>query len=186
MSVRRLVAALLALTVTSGLAACGEEKAAPLPRTTALNGTVFNSADARFARDLLVQRSREFALIDVTVGRPLGDDLAAFLDGARTVRAAEIDQVTTWLTDWGREVPATIRDHASEDAGAHVFADLEKASDAGFARAWVAAYRKELEASDDVAATEQKAGLYRDARALAASVAKANSREADELTDNAD
>lgn len=179
-------AAVLALALVSGLVACGEEEKAPLPRETAADGTVFNTADATFARDLLLQRAREFALIDLTVGRPLDADLTALLDSARTVRAAEIESVTTWLTEWDKEVPATIRDHAAEYAGGHHFQQVEKASDAEFAAVWVAAYRRELEASDRVAAAEADRGLFAEARALAAEVEKANTAESGQLEDIAD
>lgn len=180
MSVRR-AAAVLTLTLALGLAACGAEEKTPLPRETAADGTVFNSADAEFANDLLVQRAREFALIDLTLDRPLDSDLTAFIDGARTVRAAEIEQVTTWLTDWDKEVPATIRDHAASHEGVHHFTELEKASDAEFAEAWIAAFGKELEASDGIAEAEADAGLFEDARALAADVEESNDREAAQL-----
>ena len=186
MSVRRVAPAVLTLTLAATLVGCGEEKKAPLPRETAANGTVFNSADADFAHDLLVQRAREFALIDLTVGRPLDSDLASFLDGARDVRAPEIDQVTTWLTDWDKEVPATIRDHAAAHAGTHHFEELEQASDAEFAEQWVAAYRKELAASDDIAAAEVERGAFADARALAREVDDANEAEVRALADIAD
>jgi uncharacterized protein (DUF305 family) len=181
MSVRRVATAVLTVAVASGLAGCGEEKVAPSPRETAANGTVFNGADAAFARDLLVQRAREFALIDLTVGRPLDGELTAFVDDARATRASEIDQATTWLTDWGKEVPPTIRDHAAAHEGAHHFEALEKASDAEFADAWISAFRKELRASDEIAAAEEKRGLLEDAKALAAAVDDANESEAAEL-----
>jgi hypothetical protein len=184
--VRRVATAVLTLAVATGATACGDAKPAPLPRQTAADGTVFNTADAAFARDLLVQRAREFALIDLTVGRPLDADLTALLDGARTVRAAEIDAATTWLTDWGKEVPATIRDHAAEHAGGHHFDEVEKASDAEFAEAWAAAYRTELEASGKIAADETRAGLLGDAKALAAEVDRANRTESGQLAEIAD
>lgn len=186
MSVRRVVPAVLTLTLAASLVGCGEEKKAPLPRETAANGTVFNSADADFARDLLVQRAREFALIDLTVGRRLDSELTTFLDGARSVRAPEIDQVTTWLTDWDEEVPPTIRDHAAAHAGTHHFEELEQASDAEFAEQWVTAYRKELAASDDIAAAELASGVFADAKGLAEAVGDANEAEAQQLADIAD
>lgn len=181
--VRRVATAVLPVAVALGLGACGEAEKAPLPRATAANGTVFNSADAEFANDLLVQRAREFALIDLTLERPLDSELTAFVDGARTVRATEIEQVTTWLTDWDKEVPATIRDHAAAHAGGHHFEEVENASDAEFAEAWVAAYRKELEASDEIAAAEVAQGIFSDAKALAADVDDANEAEAEQLAE---
>jgi hypothetical protein len=183
--VRRAAAVALTVALASGLvgglAACGNEQPAPLPRETAANGTVLNQADAAFARDLLVQRAREFALIDLTVARPLDADLTAFLEEARTLRAAEIDQATTWLTDWGREIPATIRDPAAAHAGVHHFEEIEKASDAEFADAWIAAYRRELKVSDTIAAAEVARGAFADARALAADARAADDREAAQL-----
>lgn len=182
MSVRRVAAAALVVVLASGATGCGEEEAAPLPRETAANGTVFNSADATFARDLLVQRAREFALIDLTVGRPLDPALTSFLDEARTVRAGEIDQVTTWLTDWGREVPATIRDHAAAHEGAHHFEAIEAAPDADFSEVWIAAFRKELQASGAIASAE-KHGAFKGATALAGAVRRVNEAETRRLTE---
>ncbi|HSX67479.1 DUF305 domain-containing protein [Nocardioides sp.] len=181
MSVRRVASAVLTVAVAFGLGACGEEEKAPLPRETAANGTVFNSADATFANDLLVQRAREFALIDLTLERPLDTELTAFVDGARAVRAAEIEQVTTWLTDWDKEVPATIRDHAAAHAGGHHFEEIESATDAEFAEVWVAAYREELEASGDIAAAEAAEGVFSGAKTLAADVEDTNESEMQQL-----
>lgn len=165
------------------LVSCGGG-AKPSPEQTAANGVVFNGADATFARELLLQRSEEFALIDLTTARTLSPELLAFVEDAREVRATEVDQVTTWLTDWGKEVPTTVRDHASGHEGVlHAFDDVERAPDSAFESAWIEAFLTELEESDDIASDEQLNGLYAEAKALADDVDDHNNDEADLLED---
>ncbi|MDO7866984.1 DUF305 domain-containing protein [Nocardioides jiangxiensis] len=182
--VRRPAAAsfLAALAALAGLTACGgRPAAAPAPVETAPNGAVFNAADAAFARDLLRQRAEEFALIDLTVGRRLDPELTAFLDRAREARAAEVDTTTTWLTDWGKDVPSTVRDHAAGHAGVHAFPEVEKASDADFQERWIATFLDELRDSGRIAAAEATHGANADARDLAASVRDTNEEESHAL-----
>ncbi|WP_165872925.1 DUF305 domain-containing protein [Nocardioides jejuensis] len=182
--VRRVAAAVVPVALVLGTAACtAEESAAPAPRQTAPNGDVFNAADAAFASDLLKQRAEEFALIDLTVGRTLDGRLTSFLDDAREVRASEVDTTTRWLTDWGKEVPRTVRDHASEHSGAHPLPEVENASGSTFQDVWVAAWLAELEDSDRIASVEEKAGANADARDLAEAVDATNDDEADALED---
>lgn len=175
--------AAFSLLLVPALAACGGEDAAPLAKETAPNGVVFNAADATFARELLLQRAEEFVLIDLTIDRDLSASVTELVDRARETRAAEVDLVTTWLTDWGKEVPTTVRDHSSGHGETHHFPELEEASDADFESAWIEAFLDELEESDDIASEEQMDGLYADAVALADDVDAANDDESDALED---
>lgn len=179
--VRRVGTVVAPFLLVAGLGACTADEASPAPRETAPNGVVFNAADASFAKELLLQRAEEFVLIDLTVGRKLSAPVSDVVDRAREARALQVDTVTTWLTDWGKEVPTTIRDHSSGHGESHHFPELEEASDATFEALWVEAFLAELEASDDLAATQQADGLNPDAVALAEEVDAGNDDEADAL-----
>lgn len=182
-AVRRLGAAVAPVLLASSLAACGDEETKPVAKETAPNGVVFNAADATFAKDLLLQRAEEFVLIDLTIGRELSPELEAVVNDARDVRAAEVDQVTTWLTDWGKEVPVTMRDHSSGHGETHHFPEISGASDAAFEEVWIDAYLAELADSDTIVEEEQEEGLYAEAVALAEAAEAANDDESDVLED---
>lgn len=181
--VRRVGAVAAPVLLVASLGACTAEEAKPLAKETAPNGVVFNAADAEFAQDLLLQRAEEFVLIDLTVERELSPELAAIVNGARDVRAAEVDHVTTWLTDWGKEVPVTIRDHSSGHGESHHFPEIENASDAEFESVWVNAYLAELADSDTIVEDEQADGLYAEAVDLAEAAEAVNDDESDALED---
>lgn len=181
--VRRVGAVAAPVLLVASVSACTAEEAEPIARQTAPNGIVFNAADAEFANDLLLQRAEEFVLIDLTVERALSPELEPIVNAARDARATEVDQVTTWLTDWGKEVPVTMRDHSSGHGESHHFPEIEKASDAEFESVWINAYLAELADSDTIVQDEQEQGLYAEAVQLAESAEAVNDDESDALED---
>lgn len=181
--VRRVGTVVAPFVLVPALGACTAEEPKPIAKETAPNGVVFNAADATFAKELLLQRAEEFVLIDLTVGRDLSATVTDVVDRARETRATQVDTVTTWLTDWGKEVPTTIRDHSSGHGESHHFPELEEATDADFEALWVEAFLAELEESDELAEDEQADGLNADAIALAEEVDAGNDDESDALED---
>jgi uncharacterized protein (DUF305 family) len=163
--------------------ACGGSDATPSPAHTAANGTVFNNADATFAGDLLKQRAEELSLVDLTVGRDLAPAFTAFADQAREARSTDVQTVTTWLTDWDRTVPETVRDHAHAHEGTSGHHDLEALTGAAFEKAWVDAFLAELEDTDAIASREQDSGTYAEAVDLAEATEASADDEADQLED---
>jgi len=179
-----LVAPLLVVLAPLWLAtACGGGGAAPSPVHTAANGVVFNNADASFATELLKQRAEELALVDLTVSRELPPAFTAFVDQAREARSTDVQTVTTWLTDWERPVPDTVRDHSHAHDGAADTHDLEKLTGAAFEKAWIDAFLDELEDTDAIAAKEQTSGSYAEAVDLAEATEAHADDEADQLED---
>lgn len=182
----RAACAPLALLSVLVIAGCSEPESAPAPAHTAADGTVFNDADAEFATELIEQRAEEMVLIDLTTGRELSASLATFVEGARDVRTSDVESATTWLTDWDREVPTTVRDHAAshEKAGAgDELHALEDETGTAFEDAWVDAFLAELADTDELAREEQAAGRYAEAIALAEQVEASADDESDVLED---
>lgn len=167
MTLRMVLAALLPLT----LAACSGDSDEPLPERTAPNGSVFNTADVRFAEDLLVQRADEMLLVDATVGRELSPALTRAVDDLRAFRTQEITDLTFWLTDWEQEIPETARDHVNAGHGpGELPAALDGLEGAAFEQAWAELFLAEVDDVRAITAAEAEDGVNPEALQLAAEI----------------
>lgn len=110
---RRLVAALAvpAVLIASG---CGGEEETPRP---ALSDTEHNAADVAFATEMIPHHAQALAMVDLTRGRELTAETATLVESIRDAQAPEIETMVDWLTEWGEDVPATMRDHVNAGHG---------------------------------------------------------------------
>jgi uncharacterized protein (DUF305 family) len=107
-----------------------------------------------------------------------------------------------WLTEWGEEVPETMRDHANaghdmgdmsdtmDDMGhgdmpgmmtAEDMDALENASDAEFQDMWLEMMVEHHEGAVEMAQAEQEDGQYKDAVDLAGQIIDAQNKEIDTM-----
>ena len=108
---RALGASTLAVALGLGAAACGSD--APSVTGVAPSTTEHNDADADFASEMLQHHAQALSMVDLTVERSLDPEVAGLAEQIRDAQGPEIETFTDWLTEWGEEVPETVRDHAN-------------------------------------------------------------------------
>lgn len=180
------------LTAMSGITACGSEDDKPEHEThEAPNGDEFNDADAEFASGMIQHHAQALQMVDLTMGRTLDPEVQALAEDIRMTQAPEIDQMTTWLTDWGRPVPETVRDHANAHADgdmetdpdmpgmmpAEDIAELEAAQGTDFQRRWLEMMVDHHEGAVEMARSEQSDGTNEAAIELAELIEKSQQGE---------
>ena len=77
----------------------------------------FNDADVTFAQMMIVHHTQANMMSDTLLAKDGVDErVTALAESIKAEQAPEIDQMTTWLEQWGAEVPAT--DEAAMDMAA--------------------------------------------------------------------
>lgn len=113
MTVRRVRASLVAATTAlTLLAGCGDDADDSTERSA-------EEAQAGFASDLLQHDAQVLALLDLARERDLPADAATALSAVQMHRAAEVETLTTWLSEASMPIPATVRDHVNAGHGDH-------------------------------------------------------------------
>lgn len=185
-----LIAVVMAL-LTLSLSACGSDEAGS--ETT--SDAAYNEADVRFASEMIQHHAQALQMVDLTVGRELDPEVQTLAEAILGAQGPEIQTMTTWLTDWGQPIPATSRDHVNAEGGhgdagmadmagmlsAEEMVGLESASDAEFATLWLTAMIRHHEGAIEMAQTEQSAGKFPEAVALAESISAAQAAEIIEM-----
>ena len=74
----------------------------------------FNDADVTFAQMMIVHHAQANMMNDVLLAKDGVDErVSALAESIKAEQTPEIEQMTTWLEQWGAEVPAT--DEAAMD-----------------------------------------------------------------------
>ena len=203
-TLRRLASATGAIALALSLAACGDDgdEDRPAAVETARNGDVFNSADVDFATAMIPHHAQALQMALLAQDRPLPAQVRALVDQVQAAQTPEVETMTTWLTDWGKKIPATSMDHAnaghdmddmddmSGEAPGHAMPgmmsgeqmeELEKASDAEFPRLWMTMMIEHHEGAITMARKEQADGRFADAIALAKAIVKSQTAEIDAM-----
>ncbi|MGB0099537.1 MAG: DUF305 domain-containing protein [Nocardioides sp.] len=189
----------LAIALLIGVAACGDDADdAPSASRTASNGDVFNDADVAFATEMIQHHAQALSMVDLADGRPLDPEVHQLADEIRAAQSPEIETMSSWLTAWDEEVPATMRDHSN--AGHHAGGDiseqmegmetdmpgmmsgeemdeLQDASDREFQELWLSMMVEHHRGAVEMARTEQDQGELAEVVALAEAIESAQERE---------
>lgn len=190
----RILGLLMALSLA--LAGCGGDE---VTEKTAPNGDVYSTQDVTFAQQMIQHHAQALVLVDLLQGRTVSPALTTLSEGILTSQTAEIETMTTWLTDWDEEIPATVRDHVNaghgedghgeHDGGADTGRDmpgmltgeqlreLEEKQGAAFEKAWAEAMIEHHEGAIDMAAQQQDDGRFGPAVELAQEIEKAQEAE---------
>lgn len=184
------------LAATSVVAGCGDTDESPKNEThTAANGDEFNDADVAFASDMIAHHAQALAMVDLTTGREIDPELAALAEQIRMAQAPEIEQLTTWLTDWDRPIPETVRDHANAHGDGEVDSEmpgmmsaeemheLEESQGAEFEELWLELMIEHHEGAVEMAEDEQSDGTFAPALELAAEIESAQQDEISTMKD---
>ncbi len=194
-----LAAAVLGLTVT--LSACGSDDAGTDP--IEVSTTEHNDADVAFATDMIQHHAEALSMVDLTLDRPLDPDVTALAEEIRAAQAPEIEIMADWLTEWGEEVPETMRDHVNSGHDMGDMSDtmddmdhgdempgmmtaedmdaLEEASDPDFEEMWLDMMIEHHEGAIEMAETEEAEGQFKDAVDLAGDIVETQTTEIEKM-----
>ena len=150
---------------------------------TELSSTEHNDADVQFATDMIQHHAQALAMVDLTRGRPLDPEVKRLAEDIRAAQGPEIETMVGWLTEWGEEVPDTMRDHshAGHDMGdmdddmpgmmtSEEMAALEGASDAEFQDLWLQMMIEHHEGAVAMAKEELAGGRHPQAKTMAQAI----------------
>lgn len=200
---RALGAIALTLALGAGLTACGDDTADAAGKAE-VSTTEHNDADVAFASDMITHHAQALSMVDLTLDRPLDPEVQALAEDIREAQAPEIETMADWLTSWGEDVPATMRDHVNgghdmddmsdnmdgmdhDDMPGMMTADdideLENAGDDQFQDMWLQMMIEHHEGAVEMAEAEQEDGRFKDAVDLAGRIVDAQTQEIDMMKD---
>lgn len=200
---RALGAIALTLALGVGLTACGDD-ASDAAGKAEVSTTEHNDADVAFASDMITHHAQALSMVDLTLDRPLDPEVQALAEDIREAQAPEIETMADWLTSWGEDVPATMRDHVNgghdmddmsdnmdgmdhDDMPGMMTADdideLENAGDDQFQDMWLQMMIEHHEGAVEMAEAEQEDGRFKDAVDLAGRIIDAQNQEIDTMKD---
>lgn len=199
---RALGATGLALTLALTAAACGDDPDGD--SRAGVSATAHDDADVAFATEMVQHHAQALSMVDLTVGRTLEPEVQTLAESIRDAQAPEIETMVDWLSDWGEEVPATVRDHShaghdpsdvagsmegmdedSMDMPGMMSADdmeaLQDAPDDRFQTMWLEMMIEHHAGAVEMAETERDEGTYRPAVDLARSIIDSQTAEIEQM-----
>lgn len=69
------------------------------------DGAEFNATDVAFAQGMIPHHAQAIQMADMALEVSTNPDVTALAEQIKAAQSPEIDQMTTWLTDWGQTVP---------------------------------------------------------------------------------
>ena len=189
--------AAIALSLSITLAACGSDDSDSTDRAESVSTTEHNDADVSFATDMIQHHAQALSMVDLTMDRDLDPKVRTLTDDIRAAQAPEIEAMADWLTEWGEEVPETVRDHANAghdmddmgDAMDHMDSEmpgmmtaedmqaLEDAPDADFQDMWLEMMVEHHEGAVEMAEVEIADGRFKPAVDLAEGIVESQTAE---------
>jgi uncharacterized protein (DUF305 family) len=149
----------------------------------------FNATDVAFAQGMIPHHAQAIEMADMAIAQA---ESAEVIDLAERIRAAqdpEIEQLTTWLEDWGQDVPdrEMSMDHDMGDMSMDGMMtqdqmdEMAAASGAEFDQMFLEMMIVHHEGAVSMAEDEVANGKYEQAIAMAQSIIDGQSAEIDEM-----
>lgn len=194
---RRRPAVLAAVLLTGGLAltACGSDDAAP-PRPSltvppqpddgrVVQEDVHNAQDAAFASDMIIHHRQAITMAQLVPGRSRNENVVRLARRIETTQAAEVQQLSRWLTEWGKRVPApsatTVGYTLPGSVSAAQLRTLQATSGEAFDRSFLTLMISHHEGAVTQARDQVRAGADERARGLAEDILVAQTTEITEM-----
>jgi uncharacterized protein (DUF305 family) len=195
---RRLLVALLALTLVAG--ACGsdedndvsssstEESSTEDGGTAATDEAEHNQADVEFAQSMIPHHAQAIEMAEMAIESGESADVKALAEGIKAAQQPEIDMLTDWLEGWGEDVPSTSdgMGHGDMASGENMMseddmASLESATGAEFDRMFLEMMTEHHRGAISMAETEVDEGEYPDAIEMAETIIETQQAEIEEM-----
>ncbi len=183
----RLAAAVLALLGSTALVACGDDSE---PVAAVPDGADHNSADVRFATEMIPHHAHALHMVDMAEGRDLTPEAEQLMSDIEAAQTPEIEQMSRWLEEWDQPVPDTSgmgpmggdmdMDHMGDMVGAmseEALAELEGAEGTVFERMWLQMMIEHHEGAIEMAEVELDEGEHAGTLDLAESIIESQRAE---------
>ena len=183
----RLAAAVLALLGSTALVACGDDSE---PVAAVPDGADHNSADVRFATEMIPHHAQALHMVDMAEGRDLTPEAEQLMADIEAAQTPEIEQMSRWLEEWDQPVPDTSgmgpmggdmdMDHMGDMVGAmseEALAELEGAEGTVFERMWLQMMIEHHEGAIEMAEVELDEGEHAGTLDLAESIIESQRAE---------
>jgi uncharacterized protein (DUF305 family) len=155
-------------------------------------GAEFNATDVAFAQGMIPHHAQAIEMADMALEISTDADVTALAEQIKAAQGPEIDQMTTWLTDWDQVVPdpdAPMDEHMGGAGGMMTTgmmseADLVRlgeATGAGFDRMFLEMMILHHEGAIEMAEQQLAEGKYRPTKDLAQAVITGQQAEIDEM-----
>ena len=176
----------------NGNAANGSSSAAPsVIALSGSSGAAFNSVDIAFATDMIPHHRQAVEMAEIAEPRassPAVKDLAVRI---RIAQDPEIETMSGWLRHWGQAVPSASSrgDHGAHGGGGSGMMSEQEmqqfiaSSGTNFDRTFLELMIRHHQGAIDMATTEQRQGVNRQAKQFAAKIAADQAAEIAEMQD---
>jgi uncharacterized protein (DUF305 family) len=159
------------------------------------NGEVYDNADVTFATQMIPHHAQAVQMVTMTDGRQMTPEFRELTGNIRDAQVPEIEQMSGWLTDWGKKVPETSNDHVNAghdmddmDSGSGMsgmpgamsqddFDELKSTTGNDFESMWLTMMIRHHEGAIKMARTEIRNGKSADAIKLAKSIETSQAAE---------
>lgn len=163
--------------------------------TTSLNipeGADFNATDVAFAQGMIPHHGQAVQMADMALAISTNAEVRSLAEQIKAAQSPEIEQMTTWLTDWGQSVPdpnAMMDDNMDHSGGmmmsgmmsAADMARLENASGTDFDRMFLEMMVLHHEGAIEMAEQQLADGMYQPTKDLAQAVITGQQAEIEEM-----
>ncbi len=194
MALSRSRVGVLAVAVAALLTACGDQE--PDRGTQTGNTTTTSSAadhndqDVSFAQDMIPHHAQALGMAKMAPSRSTNPQVIDLAQRIEQAQDPEIQQMRTWLEQWGADVPPADEGDGGEHGGhdmpgmmaAEDMTALEKATGPDFDRRWLDMMIEHHQGAVTMATTELDKGGDPEARKLAQRIIDAQRAEIDEMT----
>lgn len=149
--------------------------------TTQGSASGHNDGDVNFAQHLYSQHTYAVQLATLVAQQGGSVKVADLAKRVLDADQPEVKQLTSWLGQWGSNVPATAGP-AAGSTGAQRLDALKQVKGADFDKQWLAAVIEHHRGELILANTELSSGVSPDAKALATRLLSTEQSEIDEMT----
>ncbi len=138
-------------------------------------GAEFNAADVAFAQRMIPHHAQAVVMAEMALDTSTNDDVLELAEQIRAAQSPEIEQMTTWLTDWDQSVPDAEADMGGSGGMSGMMSEtdmdgLRAATGSGFDRMFLEMMVIHHEGAIEMAEEELAEGLYQPTKDLAQAV----------------
>jgi uncharacterized protein (DUF305 family) len=176
-----LLVAALALTGCADTSTPSSDASAGASSST--EAAVFNDQDVMFAQMMLPHHEQAVEMSDMLLdkGDTIDSDVVALAEQIKTEQGPEIDQLTTWLSDWGQDTEASM-DHSMDGMMSDDDMDaLESAEGNAAATLFLEQMTVHHEGAVEMAQTEVDKGENPDAVEMAGNIVSSQTEQIDQM-----
>lgn len=156
------------------------------------DGAEFNATDVYFAQGMIPHHAQAVQMADMALGVTTNPEIKALAEQIKAAQSPEIEQMTTWLTDWDQSVPdpgAAMDDNMGHSGGmmmsgmmsAADMARLGNASGTDFDRMFLEMMIRHHQGAIEMAEQELADGKYQPTKDLAQAVITGQQAEIGEM-----